>query len=341
LFGEIDRQVLLRAFVWDVTLKNATPDQVKARAREISAPKPGSVRVHNDSETWSAETPDLKSYDSTAAARLFRNQVMGGASLPEHWYGSGGDVNRATASEMDAPTLKIFTMRQRVLKHMLQSLGRYVLLKYAEKNSKKADFGKKEWQVQAVFPELSEKDLSKQTTALQQVVTACGVAISNKLITRKFALQLIAVVAVKLGVEVDPEQELAAAEEEAAKRREEDSFNTPPAGEGEPVASAAMQEALDLIAEFRTKAEEGTQEIERLREAALQEAGGGRFTEALDALLVRQAESNGKLVDAITGRLEKSHEQFLEALARRPATKKTITLPDGRQFQLDEQEVKP
>ena len=92
MFGEIDRQVIMRAFIWDVTLKNATADQVKARAREISAPKPASVRVHNDSEIWSAEAPDLKSYDSAAAARLFRNHVLGGATMPEHWYGGGGDV---------------------------------------------------------------------------------------------------------------------------------------------------------------------------------------------------------------------------------------------------------
>jgi hypothetical protein len=240
---------------------------------------------------------------------------------------------------MEAPTLKVYTMRQKVLKHMLQSLGRYVLLKFAEKNGKKPDWGKKEWQVQAIFPELSEKDLSKQTTALQQVAAAAGVALANKLITRKFALELIAVVAVKLGVEVDPAQELQAAEEEAAKRRELDNFTTPPAGGegGAKGASAAMQEALDVIEEWRGKAEASIGEIARLREAALQEAGGGRFTEAIGGLLDRQAESNTRLVEALAGRVEKSNEQLAAALRERVPTKKTITLPDGRQFGLTEE----
>lgn len=340
MFGELDRYSALRSFIWDVTLKNATADQVKARAREITAPKPASVRVHNDSETWSAETPDLKAADTGEGARLFRNHVLGGATMPEHWYGGGGDVNRAAASEMEAPTLKIYTMRQQVLKHMLQSIGRYVLLKFAEKTGKKADFGKTEWQVRAIFPELSEKDLGKQTTALQQVAAAASIALGSKLITKKFALLLITAVAVKLGVEVDPEEELAAAELEAAKRREEDGFTVPPAGEGDPGASAALQEALDLIADFRAKAGDGIQEIERLRESALHEAGGGRFTEAIGALLDRHAETNAAMVAALAGRVEKSNESLGAALRDLGSMKKTIKLPDGRKFELT-QEVKP
>lgn len=337
MFGELERYNALRSFIWDVTLKNATEEQVKARARQISAPKPGSVRVHNDSETWSAETPDLKAADTGEGARLFRNHVLGGATMPEHWYGGGGDVNRAAAAEMEAPTLKIYTMRQQVLKHMLQSIGRYVLLKYAEKTGKKADFGKKEWQVQAIFPELSEKDLVKQTTALQQVVAAATIALSSKLITRKFALQLITAVAVKLGVEIDPEDELQAAEEEAAKRREEDSFTNPAGTEGEPSVSAQVQEALDIIEDYRVKAEQNVREMERLREAAVHEAGGGRFTEAIGELLERHAELNTQMVETLAGRVEKSNEQLAASLRERAPTKKTIRLPDGRKFELTEE----
>ncbi|MCC7484549.1 MAG: hypothetical protein IT529_06125, partial [Burkholderiales bacterium] len=128
MFGELERYGFLRAFVWDLTLKNAAEPKVAERARNFTAPKPGSAYVHNDSEMLDPKTPDLKAVDTAEGARLFRNHVLGGATMPETWFGGGGDVNRSTAAEMAEPTLRIYTMRQRTLKHMLESIGRYVLL---------------------------------------------------------------------------------------------------------------------------------------------------------------------------------------------------------------------
>ena len=236
LFGELERQALLRAFVWDVTLKNADEATVKKRSKEILTPKANSVRVHNDSEEWDTVTPDLKSSDSAAAAALFRNHVLGGASIPPHWYAEGGDVNRAVGAEMAEPTIKMLAMRQRVWKHVLESIGRYVLMKAVGAS---ADFGDKRMQVRAVFPEIAAKDTTKYATALQQVITACGIAILNHLLTRATAVKLIAVTATRLGIEIDPETELAAAEAEGAKTGEADVFTAPPAGDGNAGGDAA------------------------------------------------------------------------------------------------------
>ena len=230
LWGELSRYDLLRSFLWDVTLKGASPDEVKTRSREISAPKPASVRVHNDSETWQDVTPDLKAVDTEAGARLFRNHVLGGATMPEHWFGGGGDVNRAVGAEMSEPTIKMYAMRQQYWKHILESLGRYVLLKAHQKAGQgEIDWSDPAWTVQAVFPELAAKDTTKYAAALQQVVVACVQAIMEKLMSRDYAVRLIGAVATRLGVDADPEKELAAAEEEAAKSAERDVFETPPA----------------------------------------------------------------------------------------------------------------
>lgn len=45
MFGEAGRASAVRAFIWDVTLTGATPDEVKTRTKTITAPKPNSVRV--------------------------------------------------------------------------------------------------------------------------------------------------------------------------------------------------------------------------------------------------------------------------------------------------------
>ena len=69
------------------------------------------MRVHNESETWQALTPDLGGRDLDAVSRLFRNHLLIGSGMPEHWFGGGGDANRATAAEMGDPAFKTLKVR--------------------------------------------------------------------------------------------------------------------------------------------------------------------------------------------------------------------------------------
>lgn len=228
LFGEVDRAAFMRAFVWDVTIKGATPDEVEKRAKQISVPRPGSVRVHNDAEVWEAVSPTLQSHDSEGLARLLRNHMLGGGTIPEYWYGGGGDVNRSTAGEMGEPTFKMLTMRQRFLKHMLEMLGRFAVARASGKDIEAIDWEDPQWKVDAQFPEITARDTSKYAAALAQVVAAAGAAADRGLITEEKAVQIIAAIAERLGVEIDAKTELEAARIEAARRREADGYVAPP-----------------------------------------------------------------------------------------------------------------
>lgn len=228
MFGAAEYANHMRAFVWDVTLAGATKDEVKDRAKQIGAPKPGSVRVHNDAETWAAVTPDLKAVDTGALASLFRNHILGGLTIPEHWYGGGGDVNRAVGAEMLEPTAKVFAQRQRVWKHILEHIGRRVLWRKAVAAGETPDWSDQAWQVQAAFPEMIARDVTKYAAALQQVVTACALAVGEGYLSEQTAVRIIAGIASRLGIDIDPKQELAAAQAERAARREADVFRDPP-----------------------------------------------------------------------------------------------------------------
>lgn len=234
LFRAADRSDLLNSFIWDVTMKGATADEVKKRATEITPPKPNSVRVHNDTEEWSAETPDLKAADHQELARLFRNHILGGSAIPEHWFGGGGDVNRATAGEMGEPTFKTFTMRQRVLKHILIEICTYVIRRrlQAMYGASEENIAQKmieaEFQASVEFPEMTARDTTSYAAALAQVVVACASAIDRGLMTEETAVAIIAAIAGRLGVRIDPADELAAAREAASSRAEEDVFTAPP-----------------------------------------------------------------------------------------------------------------
>lgn len=210
MFDSMDRASDLDAFVWDVALEGATPEMVKERAGEIQRPGRNSVRVHNSQETWTALSPGINAADRSDAARLFRNHALGGATIPEHWFGGGGDVNRAAASEMGDPFFKMATMRQTVLRHMLVEMASYVLWQRAKAAGQVPDWGDERWQVTVQFPDMVTRDVTKLSAALQQVVAAAGVAVTQRLITRKTAIALIAQAAKRLDITIEPEEELAA-----------------------------------------------------------------------------------------------------------------------------------
>jgi len=225
LFGEIERADFMRAFIYDVTLKGATPDEVNERAKTMTPPNPGSVRVHNDSEVWESVSPDLKSQDAAVGARLIRNHIMGGATLPEHWFGGGGDVNRATGESMGEPTYKLFTMRQTYLGYILQSLIAYAIRqKELALYSKEPDLNAEEYRFTVQWPEMVTKDVTKYSAALSQVVMAVVAAITNELITRERGIQLIEKIAAGLGVEFDASEELDAVLEEIEQSKDQDVY---------------------------------------------------------------------------------------------------------------------
>jgi hypothetical protein len=230
LFNELDRINYLRSFVWDVTLTGADAGKVTEFDKTFKPPTPNSKFVHNDSVKLEAVTPELQAADTSESARLLRNHVLGGATVPEHWYGGGGDVNRAAASEMGEPTFKVYTARQSQLKLMLQEIGRFVLWK-ADRSDKTPDWEDPKYEVTAVFPELASKDLTKFAAAMSQVATAVVLMIDNGLLTQERGLQLIADIAGRFGQEIDAKDELEKAKAEHAQRKKDqaaaDSFNLP------------------------------------------------------------------------------------------------------------------
>ena len=233
LFNELDRIGYLRSFVWDVTLTGADPDAVKEYQKNFKAPSPNSTFVHNDSVTLEAKSPELQAADTSQSARLLRNHVLGGSTTPEHWFGGGGDVNRAAASEMGEPTFKIYTGRQNFLKLMLEEIGRFVLWRAAETGGTTPDWSEDKWQVTAVFPELVNRDVTKFAAAMGSVVTAVIQMIDAGLLTEETALKLVADVAQRFGQDFDAKTELENARKEHAKRKKdrdsEDVFRNLPA----------------------------------------------------------------------------------------------------------------
>jgi len=222
LFGELDRNQGLRAFMWDVEIKGASQEEIDKKAKDIRVPESGGVRVHNESETWKAESPDMNAADTSETARLFRNHTLGGATIPEHWFGGGGDVNRSTAGEMDEPTFKVLASRQRRLKYMLEVIGTFQIRMWSEHTGKKIKEGDRNFWVTCELPEMVQRDTTKYASALQQVVAACVGAMNAKLMTLDVAIKLLVSTARRLGVDVEPQQLIDDIKGMLTKQKEDD-----------------------------------------------------------------------------------------------------------------------
>ncbi|MFA7482954.1 MAG: hypothetical protein WC314_20770, partial [Vulcanimicrobiota bacterium] len=110
ILTEVERVQFQRAYVWDVALTGEGEESVisaTARIQEAGPPNPGSVLVHNASETWEAKAPELHLQDSVAFIKFLMHLVFGGIYMPEHFYATGGDVNKATSANMGTPIFSV------------------------------------------------------------------------------------------------------------------------------------------------------------------------------------------------------------------------------------------
>jgi hypothetical protein len=87
MFAEVERVRLLSAFVWDLEIKDATPEQIAARLGEIGTPQSGSVFGHNQNEKLDPQSPTLNATDRSETARLLTIHIAGSLGMPITWFG--------------------------------------------------------------------------------------------------------------------------------------------------------------------------------------------------------------------------------------------------------------
>jgi hypothetical protein len=211
LFDSTEKWSLFNTFVWDL-LVAGDENEIKKHVSAFTK-KSGSIYGHNEKVTLTPSAPDLKSVDTDAAARLIRNHILGRKGFPEHWYGGGGDVNRATAAEMDAPAIKMLSQRQAYVKYILEEILRYVIAQARDAGYLRVtDEEAADWSV--VTPEISTKDITKLSTAVRDIATALVVAEQNQWVSKGAARNIFSVITGFIGIEIDPDKMLSEIEEE-------------------------------------------------------------------------------------------------------------------------------
>ncbi len=204
VFNFADKARRQNAFIWDVKMEGADEATCQKVANQYAVKGDGEIRVHNEKTTWNAVAPNLAAMELKEAAGVFRNHILGNKSFPEHWYGGGGDVNRATAGESNEPIMALIDSRQNLVKFIIETIFTYVIqaaldARYLQVPPEEA------FSFAVQTPETSNRDLTKISTAVQQITAAIVVGSSQGWIDQMTATKLFAFIIALIGFEIDPE----------------------------------------------------------------------------------------------------------------------------------------
>ncbi|NQV14504.1 hypothetical protein HQ531_03520 [bacterium] len=202
LFSELERISYGKAWFWDVTLEGKDEAYAKKWLKGRTQPPVGGIMAHSQEETWKIQSPDLKTQEQNATTRMVKNQILGGAGYPEHWFAFGGDANRATAIEMGGPTLKSMETRQNFFKNMIRYMVRYAVDRGVDAGVVPAN---SDISFKVNAPEMDRKDLVKITSSLASLSGSLAIAVMNGYIKVPAASKIYAQVVEYLGYELEAE----------------------------------------------------------------------------------------------------------------------------------------
>jgi len=219
LFDELDRLKLIKAFVWDVTLKGADDGAISEFLRKNRAPKAGSIRAHNEQVEWNAVAPDLKSSDNKGLFDMMRTYLSACMNRPDSWMGSGGKAYQTEAELMGEPTFKDLGSRQRYVKYMIEDVLDFALDQAVLAGAlPPAKDRNGRYSATVHMPEMSPKNLKGTVDSMSALAQALTLAEANGWVTPETSARIFASVAEGVGVEIDPDAELEAVRNQAAEK---------------------------------------------------------------------------------------------------------------------------
>lgn len=217
LFARLERAFLLNNYIWDIECEGMNEAELKVFIAGIDPPKPGSIRAHNEKVKWNALSPKLESVDASNEARLFKNQILGGAGFPEHWFAEGSKTTRATALEMGLPTLKKLKKRQKKVKSMISHILKFVIDQAIIVRRLKPTVDKKFKVVPSPIVSRDNKGLAE---SMNGFVEGLGKAVDREWIDDKKARIIFSIFISQIGVDMEDDFEDGKGNNDKNKKKE-------------------------------------------------------------------------------------------------------------------------
>lgn len=220
LFNEVDREILMRSFIWDVTLESADATQMQQFVKDNQAPKPGTIRVHNEKATWQAITPDLQSGDVAEGADLILSHIATGSGFPKTWLNGTMDVNKSASEELSEPAYKHLVARQKFVDAMFRFMIVFALDQaemhglLARRKNKKHSLSPEPWKFTINFPDLRASDVNTGATAMKDAALALTMLSKGRILDLGSIQKLAKVFAAQFNIDLDLDEVNKALEEE-------------------------------------------------------------------------------------------------------------------------------
>lgn len=168
-----------QAYIWDVHITGTDPQKVKDRKRELqqNPPTPGSVNVHDDSETWNALSPKLESAQAEHDGLAIKKMIAVN-HVPMHYLAEPESSTRTTADAAGTPTFKAFENHQNTFKKIIKQILTIAVQKRAVKDSNV----KPDANIEIQAGDATERDNAALALATGQIVQAIGEMYDRQLI---------------------------------------------------------------------------------------------------------------------------------------------------------------
>lgn len=208
MFNELDRWTELKKFLWHFKLSGADEKTVKEKQKELQnkgSIKEGSIQVTNENAEINAVTPDLKAADGTEMSKLMQRWIIGGGGLTDFFMGFGGDVNVATAREMQKVVVWMLEHLQRQIKQILTAIFTYQLQVAAEARKVTMDGVLTEADLsdgfEIVCNQVLKREFVAEASSFQQITNSIILAQNGKLIDKSTARKQYVQAAKEVGFE--------------------------------------------------------------------------------------------------------------------------------------------
>jgi hypothetical protein len=222
----LDRAKLRNAIVWHLVVEGADSEQkVTAEVTKLvnALVNPGNVYGSNERVKLEARSSNITAGDTVELHTLIRNHILGSKSMPEVWFGEGGNANRSTASEQTDVAYKALGEIQQGFRRIFRTLLWFGYDSIQARQPRLPFRPDAPWlRIEPDLPTVQERDISRAATALVQLEATLESAVASEFISRQSAREAFLSMAGKLaGREFELDKELERIDGERAAREEE------------------------------------------------------------------------------------------------------------------------
>ena len=180
LFNRAERQKGMSAYLWDVTLEGASPEEIDKyltnQLLQESKSRTGRIIAHNEKVKRQAIAPDLKADDAASDARSFMAMIWSGTGFSSQAFGDPGNTGRQNASDMNEWVYKTLSARQLVWRNNILDILDFVIDQAILHNELKSRSVNRF--IEIFMPKISMRDLQRLTQALRNFGSFVAQAVS-------------------------------------------------------------------------------------------------------------------------------------------------------------------